>query len=275
MPTQQKKPYTHPSSWHTNTHKQKLRSPKPEDCSNPRKSRILTKKNVTFPLMNFPRLFFSKAGWKEDSRAELSHPQSPMQWRCCCKTSRLCVSPGQRAAGRQVESRTALAALLSDLGLARSRGSRASRGQGSSAGHITPSQHPARQTARQRAAPACSPSARRLAPCPASSGISAHGSFSISLHASVTPKKTWNTIWQGSVSLAEGTVSVELCFMHALTSSVACSPLCRLTQKSSQSEGQVTALTTYVEMLLKAVIAEKWLFLDWCIQFLTFLRVWN
>lgn len=79
LSTQQKKLYSHPDR--CDTPEQKLRSSKHDDCSNTRKSRIWTKENV-----NFLRLFLSRPGWKEDSRAELS---SPRGWRCCFKSQLL------------------------------------------------------------------------------------------------------------------------------------------------------------------------------------------
>lgn len=74
--------------------------------------------------MNFLRLFFSKAGWKEDSRAEQSFLTHEAQGGrgAAPKTSRSRASPRQRAALVQVLSHTALAPLLFDLGLACSRG---------------------------------------------------------------------------------------------------------------------------------------------------------
>lgn len=128
--------------------------------------------------MNFLRLFSQRRGGRRTAEQSfLTQGGRAVAPETGCSRAR----PRQRAALVQVLSHTALAPLLSDLGLACSRGKQGFARPGELC--RKPNTFPVpqqRQIARQRAASACCPTARHLALCPASSGISVHDSFSIS-----------------------------------------------------------------------------------------------
>lgn len=204
------------------------------------------------PSLNFWGCLSQRHGWKEDSRAELNCPNHKAQggWGVAPK-SRL--SPCQSQAA-QILSDTALSA----LGASRHGGKQDFTRPGCLCRkhNAFPAPGPGRQPGRVQHASACSPGAGGMARCTVSSRISLRGSSSFSLLTCITPKmkhKLAEKCFTGRRrALCCAMFHAHVCVLPGLLTSL------QIYQKIIRIRRSPGCLATYNDILLKAIIVEKW-----------------